>query len=94
MDRVGLGPDAVAISRPDSRQAARHLTRPASTFQDPVPHDDHDTIDGDIYVSPRHLARATAIGDPGLDPLRALGWDLHYDDLGIMWNQDCQGACR
>ncbi|MER6031580.1 DUF317 domain-containing protein [Streptomyces sp. NPDC001851] len=45
-----------------------------------LPHDD--TIDGDVYVSPRYLARATAIGDPGLDPLRDLGWDLHHDDLG------------
>ncbi|MBU6531764.1 DUF317 domain-containing protein [Streptomyces sp. NPDC048405] len=47
-----------------------------------MPHDDHDTIDGDVYVSPRHLARSTAVGDPGLDPLRDLGWDLHHDDLG------------
>ncbi|MFI9755764.1 DUF317 domain-containing protein [Streptomyces collinus] len=42
----------------------------------------HDDIDGDVYVSPRYLARATAIGDPGLDPLRDLGWELHNDDLG------------
>ncbi|MGW0137518.1 DUF317 domain-containing protein [Streptomyces calvus] len=42
----------------------------------------HDDIDGDVYVSPRYLARATAIGDPGLDPLRNLGWELHNDDLG------------
>lgn len=41
-----------------------------------------DTIDGDVYVSPRHLARTTAVGDPGLDPLRNLGWELHHDDLG------------
>ncbi|MEU6192366.1 DUF317 domain-containing protein [Streptomyces sp. NPDC047061] len=41
-----------------------------------------DTIDGDVYVSPRHLARTTAVGDPGLDPLRKLGWELHHDDLG------------
>lgn len=45
-----------------------------------LPHDD--TIDGDVYVSPRYLARATAIGDPGLDPLRNLGWELRHDDLG------------
>ncbi|MGW3864712.1 DUF317 domain-containing protein [Streptomyces sp. NPDC005047] len=36
---------------------------------------------GDVYVLPRHLARSTAVGDPGLDPLRNLGWDLHHDDL-------------
>ncbi|WP_073947981.1 DUF317 domain-containing protein [Streptomyces kebangsaanensis] len=46
------------------------------------PDDDFRTIDGDVYVSPRYLARATAIGDPGLDPLRDLGWELHNDDLG------------
>ncbi|CAL9362963.1 hypothetical protein SUDANB105_00705 [Streptomyces sp. enrichment culture] len=42
----------------------------------------HDDIDGDVYVSPRYLARTTGIGDPGLDPLRNLGWELHNDDLG------------
>ncbi|KUM99341.1 hypothetical protein AQI95_39555 [Streptomyces yokosukanensis] len=45
-----------------------------------LPHDD--TTDGDVYVSPRYLARATAIGDPGLEPLRNLGWELRHDDLG------------
>ncbi|MFJ1652654.1 DUF317 domain-containing protein [Streptomyces sp. NPDC088337] len=44
--------------------------------------DPHHEIDGDVYVSPRYLARATAIGDPGFDPLRNLGWGLHHDDLG------------
>ncbi|MBT2409384.1 DUF317 domain-containing protein [Streptomyces sp. ISL-12] len=47
-----------------------------------MPHENHDTIDGDVYVSPRHLAGTTAIGDPGLDPLDSLGWNLHHDDLG------------
>ncbi|MBQ1098399.1 hypothetical protein KBY55_20510 [Streptomyces sp. b94] len=51
-----------------------------------MPHDDHDTIDGDVYVSPRHLARSTAVSDPGLDPLRDLGWDLHHDHLEVTWN--------
>ncbi|GAA1159856.1 DUF317 domain-containing protein [Streptomyces hebeiensis] len=46
------------------------------------PDDDPRTIDGDVYVSPRHLAGTTGIGDPGLDPLRNLGWDLEHDDLG------------
>ncbi|MCL6739437.1 DUF317 domain-containing protein [Streptomyces neyagawaensis] len=43
---------------------------------------DTEEIDGDVYVSPRYLAGSTAIGDPGLEPLLALGWDLHHDDLG------------
>ncbi|MDT0382301.1 DUF317 domain-containing protein [Streptomyces sp. DSM 42041] len=38
-------------------------------------------IDGDVYVSPRYLAGTIGIGDPALDPLRALGWDLHHDEL-------------
>ncbi|MDF3292441.1 hypothetical protein P3G67_25045 [Streptomyces sp. RB6PN23] len=42
---------------------------------------DPDTIDGDVYVSPRYLAGSTAIGDPALEPLLALGWELHHDDL-------------
>ncbi|MCC3773152.1 DUF317 domain-containing protein, partial [Streptomyces sp. UNOC14_S4] len=36
----------------------------------------------EYLVSPRHLAGSTAIGDPGLQPLRDLGWALHHDDLG------------
>lgn len=39
-------------------------------------------IDGDVYVSPRHLASSTYTGDPALAPLLALGWDLQHDDLG------------
>lgn len=39
-------------------------------------------IDGDFYVSPRYLARSTAVGGSDFDPLRDLGWDLHHDDLG------------
>jgi len=39
-------------------------------------------IDGDVYVFPRYLAGSTAIGDPALEPLLALGFDLHNDDLG------------
>ncbi|MFD5308554.1 DUF317 domain-containing protein [Streptomyces ardesiacus] len=59
-----------------------------------MPHHDHDTIDGDVYVSPRHLARATAVGDPGLDPLRDLGWDLHHDDLGNAYLTAPDGKVR
>lgn len=59
-----------------------------------MPHDDHDTIDGDVYVSPRHLARATAVGDPGFDPLRDLGWDLHHDDLGNAYLTAPDGKVR
>ncbi|MGQ4376512.1 DUF317 domain-containing protein [Streptomyces sp. SAS_267] len=45
-------------------------------------HDDLPTIDGDVFVSPRHLASTTGIGDPALAPLLDLGWDLQHDDLG------------
>ncbi|MEV7242782.1 DUF317 domain-containing protein [Streptomyces sp. NPDC093248] len=45
-------------------------------------HDDLRTIDGDVFVSPRHLASTTGIGDPALAPLIDIGWDLHHDDLG------------
>jgi len=44
--------------------------------------EDLDDLDGDVYVSPRHLAGSTHTGDPALEPLRAIGWDLHHDDLG------------
>ncbi|GGZ44619.1 hypothetical protein GCM10010365_76200 [Streptomyces poonensis] len=44
--------------------------------------DDLHTIDGDVYVSPRHLAGTTAIGDHGFASLRDLGWNLQNDDLG------------
>lgn len=37
-------------------------------------------IDGDVYVSPRHLASTTGTGDPALAPLLDLGWDLRYDE--------------
>ncbi|MFI2204659.1 DUF317 domain-containing protein [Streptomyces sp. NPDC020192] len=53
-----------------------------------------DTIDGDVYVSPRHLALTTAIGDPGLDPLRNLGWELHHDDLGNAYLNAPDGKIR
>ncbi|MFJ7997522.1 DUF317 domain-containing protein [Streptomyces sp. NPDC096310] len=44
--------------------------------------DDHRTIDGDVYIFPRYLARSTAAGVPALAPLLDLGWDLEHDDLG------------
>ncbi|MFE2938532.1 DUF317 domain-containing protein [Streptomyces sp. NPDC059255] len=44
--------------------------------------DDRLIIDGDVHVSPRYLARSTAIGDPALAPLLDLGWELSHDDLG------------
>jgi hypothetical protein len=47
-------------------------------------------IDGDVYVFPRYLAGSTYTGDPALEPLMALGWELTHDDLGIMWNHRCQ----
>ncbi|MFE6163118.1 DUF317 domain-containing protein [Streptomyces sp. NPDC056486] len=42
-------------------------------------------IDGDVYVSPRHLASTTGIGDPALAPLLNLGWELQHDDLGNVY---------
>lgn len=38
-------------------------------------------LDGDVFVSPRHLAGTTAVGDAGLEPLLALGWELRHDEL-------------
>lgn len=46
---------------------------------------DTEEIDGDVYVSPRHLASATYTGDPALAPLLDLGWDLQHDDLGNVY---------
>ncbi|KOG67253.1 MULTISPECIES: SPDY domain-containing protein [Streptomyces] len=50
----------------------------------PQPDPRHD-IDGDVYVSPRHLASTTGTGDPALAPLLGLGWDLQHDDLGNVY---------
>lgn len=47
------------------------------------PHDD--TIDGDVYVSPRYLAGTTGTGDPALVPLLDLGWNLQHDNLGNVY---------
>src|SRR5206468_2154793 len=70
----------------DPHHHDRRLNRAAPRSRSPLmtrsrvpPHDD--TIDGDVYVTPRYLAGTTTIGDPGLEPLRALGWELHHDDL-------------
>ncbi|MGW4345290.1 DUF317 domain-containing protein [Streptomyces sp. NPDC004690] len=48
---------------------------------------DHEVtdVDGDVYVAPRYLARATCTGDPALDPLLQLGWDLSRDGLGNVY---------
>ncbi|MFK0120082.1 DUF317 domain-containing protein [Streptomyces sp. NPDC090994] len=59
-----------------------------------MPHDNHDTIDGDVYVSPRYLTGSTAVGDPGFEPLRNLGWDLHNDDLGNAYLTAPDGKIR
>lgn len=42
-------------------------------------------IDGDVYVTPRYLAGSISTGDPALQPLLALGWDLSHDDLGNVY---------
>ncbi|MFF1420086.1 DUF317 domain-containing protein [Streptomyces sp. NPDC058280] len=47
--------------------------------------DPRNDIDGDVYVTPRHLAAATLTGDPALVPLLDLGWDLQYDPLGNVY---------
>ncbi|MGW2594920.1 DUF317 domain-containing protein [Streptomyces sp. NPDC001515] len=44
----------------------------------------HD-VDGDVYVSPRHLASTTGTGGPALAPLLGLGWGSRHDDLGNMY---------
>ncbi|MFI6289364.1 DUF317 domain-containing protein [Streptomyces sp. NPDC051018] len=36
----------------------------------------------EVYVSPRHLAGSTAIGDPGLQPALDAGWTISHDDAG------------
>ncbi|MFE4664565.1 DUF317 domain-containing protein [Streptomyces sp. NPDC056716] len=41
-----------------------------------------DHYEGDVYVSPRHLAGATGMGDPGLQPALDAGWETSGDDLG------------
>ncbi|GAB3121051.1 DUF317 domain-containing protein [Streptomyces calidiresistens] len=46
------------------------------------PHDAPRPIDGDVYVSPRHLAAATPTGDAALQPLLDAGWEMAHDDLG------------
>ncbi|MEU2874120.1 DUF317 domain-containing protein [Streptomyces olivoreticuli] len=43
---------------------------------------DPEPIDGDVYVSPRYLAGSTFTGDPALEPLLTLGWDLQHDEVG------------
>lgn len=44
-------------------------------------HDDPHTPDGDVFVSPRHLASSTNTGDPALTMLIDHGWDVQHDDL-------------
>ncbi|WP_405591740.1 DUF317 domain-containing protein [Streptomyces sp. NBC_01092] len=41
--------------------------------------------DADVYVFPRYLAGSTYTGDPALEPLLALGWELTYDDLANVY---------
>ncbi|MFB8128647.1 hypothetical protein [Streptomyces mirabilis] len=47
-----------------------------------MPHHD-DTLDGDAYVFPRHLALATLSGDPALEPLLRLGYLSEGRDDGL-----------
>ncbi|MET8577304.1 DUF317 domain-containing protein [Streptomyces sp. NPDC005012] len=57
-----------------------------------MPHPDD--LDGDVYVSPRHLAGSTPTGDPALEPLREIGWDLHHDDRGNAYLNAPDGKVR
>ncbi|WP_326740418.1 DUF317 domain-containing protein [Streptomyces sp. NBC_01022] len=43
------------------------------------------TPEGDVYVSPRHLASSINTGDSALAPLLDIGWDLHHDALGNVY---------
>ncbi|MFF4735823.1 DUF317 domain-containing protein [Streptomyces sp. NPDC001262] len=64
-----------------SRRSPAGERRPG--FQEPpLPPSVREDPFQEYLVSPRHLAGSTAIGDPGLQPLRDLGWALHHDDLG------------
>ncbi|MEU9155066.1 DUF317 domain-containing protein [Streptomyces sp. NPDC048417] len=56
------------------------------------PHDD--TLDGDAYVFPRHLALATLNGDPALDPLLRLDWPPTYDGRGNLYLGAPDGSVR
>lgn len=80
-------------SPPVARLAAPARRRAPPRFQEPpLSPSVRENPFQEYLVSPRHLADSTAIGDPGLQPLRDLGWAPHHDDLGIMWNQVCQGS--
>lgn len=48
-------------------------------------HDDLHALDGDVFVSPRHLASSTSTGDLALAPLLDHGWDIQHDDLGNVY---------
>ncbi|MFJ9979300.1 DUF317 domain-containing protein [Streptomyces cyaneofuscatus] len=39
-------------------------------------------LDGDVFISPRHLAAALRTGDPPIEALTAIGWDHQHDNLG------------
>uniref|UniRef100_A0AAU2AF41 DUF317 domain-containing protein n=1 Tax=Streptomyces sp. NBC_00093 TaxID=2975649 RepID=A0AAU2AF41_9ACTN len=56
------------------------------------PHDD--TLDGDAYVLPRHLALATLSGDLALEPLLRLGWSPTYDERGNLYLSAPDGTVR
>ncbi|MFK0156492.1 DUF317 domain-containing protein [Streptomyces sp. NPDC090493] len=56
-------------------------------------HDDLRAIDGDVFVSPRHLASTTGVGDLALAPLADLGWDLDHD-LGNVYVNAPDGKVR
>ncbi|WP_165983976.1 DUF317 domain-containing protein [Streptomyces sp. YIM 98790] len=42
-------------------------------------------LQGQVWVSPRHLAGSTADGDAGMKPLLDLGWPMQHDELGNLY---------
>ncbi|MGW1194483.1 DUF317 domain-containing protein [Streptomyces sp. NPDC002536] len=44
-----------------------------------------DTIEGDVFVSPRYLAGSTFTGDPALEPLLDLGWEMRDNEDGNVY---------
>jgi len=51
-------------------------------------------IDGDVYVSPRHLASTTGTGDTALAPLLDLGWAMRYDEDSNVYVSAPDGRVR
>ncbi|QJT04716.1 hypothetical protein G9272_34125 [Streptomyces asoensis] len=57
-----------------------------------MPYSPNDEQWREYHVTPRYLAGSTFTGDPALRPLLDARWNLTHDEMGIMWNQICQGS--